>query len=145
MTLYVWLKLIHLLGVVVFLFAHGVSGGAAFAIGRSVQADTRGLLRISQVSAIFANPALLLIIVSGVWMAWLGSYWSRVWPWAAITILVLTIAGMFFIARPYYVARDSKSDEVLAQALARVQPRAAAIVGGAALLLLVSLMVLKPF
>ena len=145
MTLYVWLKLIHLFGVVVFLFAHGVSGGAAFGIGRSVQADTRRLLRISQVSAIFANPALLLIIVTGVWMAWLGSYWSRVWPWAAIVILVLTIAGMLFIARPYYVARDSKSDEVLAQALARVQPRAAAIVGGAALLLLVSLMVLKPF
>ena len=145
MTLYVWLKLIHLLGVVVFLFAHGVSGGASFAIGRSVQADTRRLLRISQVSAIVANPALLLIIITGVWMAWLGSYWSRMWPWAAIVILALTVAGMVFISRPYYVARDSKSDDVLAQALSRVQPRAAAILGGVALFLLVSLMVLKPF
>ena len=145
MTLYVWLKLLHLLGLAAFLFAHGVSGGASFAIGRSVQADTRRLLRISQVSAIVANPALLLIIVTGVWMAWLGSYWSRLWPWAAIVILVLTIAGMVVIARPYYVARDSKSDDALAQALSRVQPRAAAILGGVALFLLVSLMVLKPF
>lgn len=145
MTLYVWLKLFHLLGLVVFLFAHGVSGGASFAIGRSVQADTRRLLRISQISAMFSNPGLLVIIVTGVWMAWLGSYWSRVWPWAAVVILVLTIAGMFFIARPYYVARDSKSDDVLAQALVRVQPRAAAVFGAVALVLLIALMVLKPF
>ena len=89
MTLYVWLKLFHLLGVVVFLFAHGVSGGASFAIGRAPEADTRRLLRISQVSA--------------------------------------------------------KSDDVLTAALTRTQPRAAAIFGGIALVLLVALMVLKPF
>ena len=145
MTLYVWLKLFHLLGVVVFLFAHGVSGGASIAIGRAPEADTRRLLRISQVSAMFSNPGLLLIIVTGVWMAWLGSYWSRVWPWASVVILTLTIAGMVFVALPYYQARDAKSDDVLTAALTRTQPRAAAIFGGIALVLLVALMVLKPF
>lgn len=145
MTLYVWLKLFHLLGLVVFLFAHGVAGGASFAIGRTVQADTRRLLRISQISAIVANPGLLVVIVTGVWMAFLGSFWSRGWPWAVVVILTLTIAMMVFVSRPYYQARDSKSDDVLSQALSHVQPRAAAIVGGAALLLLVFLMVVKPF
>jgi len=145
MTLYVWLKLFHLLGVVVFLFAHGVSGGASFAIGRAVEPDTRRLLRISQVSAMFANPGLLVILVTGLWMAWLGNFWSRGWPWAAVAILVVTIAFMFYVARPYYAAREAKSDDVLAATLSRVQPRAAAIVGAVALVVLVTLMVVKPF
>lgn len=145
MTLYVWLKLFHLLGLVVFLFAHGVSGGASFAIGRSVEPDTRRLLRISQVSAMISNPGLVLVIVTGVWMAFLGSYWSRGWVWAAIVILVLTIAGMVFFARPYYMARDATADDALGQALTRLNPRAAAGVGTVALVLLVALMVLKPF
>ena len=145
MTLYVWLKLFHLLGVVVFLFAHGVSGGASFAIGRSVEADTRRLLRISQISAMVSNPGLVLIVVTGVWMAFLGSYWSRGWVWAAVVILAVTIAGMALFARPYYAAREAKSDDVLSKALTRLNPRAAAGVGAVALVLLVALMVLKPF
>ena len=145
MTLYVWLKLFHLLGLVVFLFAHGISGGASFAIGRTAEADTRRLLRISQVSAIFSNPGLLVVIVTGVWMAWIGSYWSRGWPWAAIVVLAVTIAAMVFFARPYYMARDATSDVALNTALGRFQPRAAAIVGAVALLVLVFLMVVKPF
>jgi hypothetical protein len=63
----------------------------------AVEPDTRRLLRISQVSAMFANPGL------------------------------------------------AKSDDVLSSALNRLQPRPAAIVGAVALVVLVALMVLRPF
>ena len=148
MTLYVGLKALHLLGVAAFLFAHGVSGGAAFVLRGEVSNDTRRLLRLSMVATMVSDPALLLVIVTGVWMAFLGSWWSRGWTWAAIVVLVAVMVAMFLIvARPYYQARDAsgKTDGVLAQVLAQTKPMAALWIGGVGLLLLVGLMVLKPF
>jgi len=147
MTLYVWLKFFHLVGLAAFLFAHGVSGGAAFALRGPLTANSRTLLRLSQTSSFISNPGLLLVIVTGVWMAFLGSWWGRGWIWAAVVILVLLLVAMGLIARPYYMARTAagKSDEEVGQALSRTNPSAAAWVGGVGLLLLVGLMVLKPF
>lgn len=147
MTLYAWLKFFHILGLVTFLLAHGVSAGASLALRGPVSGQTRQLLTLSQRSAMFFYPGLLFVIVTGVWMAFAGSFWGRSWLWAAIVVLVLVIGAMVFIARPYYMAREAagKSDEELAQALSRTRPIAAAWVGGVALVLLVGLMVLKPF
>jgi len=95
-----------------------------------------------------ADPALLVVIVTGVWMAFLGSWWGRGWIWAAIVVLVALMSAMFIVvARPYYAARDSagKSDQELAQALAPARPVAAVWIGSVGLLILVGLMVLKPF
>ena len=148
MTLYVGLKALHLLGLATFLFAHGVSGGTAFALRGPISAATRRWLRLSMVATMVADPALLVVIVTGVWMAFLGSWWGRGWIWAAIVVLVALIAAMFIVvARPYYAARDSagKSDQELAQALAPARPVAAVWIGSVGLVILVGLMVLKPF
>ena len=128
MTLYVWLKFFHLVGLAAFLFAHGVSGGAAFALRGPLTANSRTLLRLSQTSSFISNPGLLLVIVTGVWMAFLGSWWGRGWIWAAVVILVLLLVAMGLIARPYYMARTAagKSDEEVGQALSRTNPSAAA-------------------
>ena len=147
MTLYVWLKFFHVAGLVAFLFAHGVSGGTAFVLRGAVTANSRALLRLSQTSSFISNPGLILVIVTGVWMAFLGSWWGQAWVWAAIIVLVLLLVAMVLIARPFYIAREAagKSDEDLGQALSRTRPTTAAWVGGVGLLLLVGLMVLKPF
>ena len=55
-----------------FLFAHGVSGGTAFALRGPISAATRRWLRLSMVANMVADPALLVVIVTGVWMAFLG-------------------------------------------------------------------------
>jgi uncharacterized membrane protein len=147
MTLYTWLKFFHLFGLTVFLFAHGVSGGASFALGTSASSTARQLLALSQRASFISNPGLLIVIITGVWMAFLGSWWGHGWVWAAIVILVALVVGMGLIARPYYMARDAarKSEEDLAQTLSRTRPQAAAWMGSVGLLLLVGLMVLKPF
>src|SRR5206468_4272336 len=97
MTLYVGLKALHLLGLATFLFAHGVSGGTAFALRGPISAATRRWLRLSMVANMVADPALLVVIVTGVWMAFLGSWWGRGWIWAAIVVLVALIAAMFIV------------------------------------------------
>jgi len=138
-TLYAWLKFFHLAGLTLFLFGHGVSAGASLALRGTVSAQTRQLLVISQQSVMFYYPGLLVVVVTGVWMGFVGSYWSRGWVWAAIVILVLTIAAMTALARPYYKARDAagKSDQELGQALSKTRPILLAWIGAVALLLLV--------
>ena len=146
MTLYAWLKLFHLLGLVLFLFGHGMTAGLSFAMHGQLSQQTRQLLVLSQRSAALYYPGLLVVVVTGVWMGFIGSWWSQKWIWAAIAVLVLSIGAMGALSRPYYKAREAaqKSDADTAKALREARPGLLAWIGAFALLLLVGLMVLKP-
>jgi hypothetical protein len=147
MSLYAALNFAHLLGVAVFLFAHGVSAGASLLLRHQVAASARQLLELSRRSTIVANPALLVIIITGVWMGFVGSWWGHGWIWVSIVVLVLVIASMFYVARPYYLARDAAkdSDQALIDSLGRTRPLLAAWIGGGGVVVLITLMVFKPF
>jgi uncharacterized membrane protein len=146
-NLYVWLKFFHLFGLAVFLFAHGVSGGASLALRGPVSPQSRRLLRLSQRSSFIANPSLLVVIVTGVWMAFAGHSWGEGWLWASLVVLVALLGAMGFIARPYYMARDAaeQPDDVLIDRLGHARPLAAIWLGGVGLTVLIFLMVFKPF
>jgi hypothetical protein len=138
---------IHVLGVGVFLFVHGISGGVSFLLRGPVTASTRSLLRFSQITSQASNPALLVVLATGVWMVFEGHWASKIWPWAALAILIVTLGFMVVVARPYYVAREAAKgpDDVLATRLAAARPQLAAAVGVVALVILFALMVFKPF
>jgi predicted integral membrane protein DUF2269 len=147
-VLYSWLLFVHVLSVGAFLFAHGVSGGASFMLRGPVTGTTRTLMRYSQMAGAVSNPAIILILITGVWMTIAGHWGSRVWPWLALGILIVSFAAMVFIARPYYMARDAGkggSEEEVAAKLARTKPELAAAIGVVALVILFGLMVFKPF
>jgi uncharacterized membrane protein len=131
--------------VVVFVFAHGVSGGASFAVRGQVTGATRTLLQLSRQSSFVSNPALLVVIVTGIWMAFVDNWWHQAWPWVAVGVVVVLLASMFFFARPYYLGREAKSDDELGQRLGTTMPEAAGAVGLIGLAVLVVLMVFKPF
>jgi uncharacterized membrane protein len=146
-NLYVWLKFFHLFGLAVFLFAHGISGGASMLLRSPVSSDTRKLLQLSQRSSFISNPALLIVLITGIWMAFQANVWGRGWIWAGIVVLVGVLGAMGFISRPYYMARDAakESDDVLAQRLSRARPIPALWIGAIGLAVLIFLMVAKPF
>jgi uncharacterized membrane protein len=148
-TLYVWLKFIHILSVGVFLFVHGIAGGLGFLLRAApVSAGTRPLLNVSRITGQASYPLLLLILISGIWMAFAGSFGRTVWPWAALGILIVTIAFMGYIARPYYMAREaakSGDDAAVAAQLSKAMPELAGGVGALAVVLILALMVFKPF
>ena len=146
-VLYTWLRFVHLLSIGAFLFVHGVTGGASFLLRGPISVTTRPLLRVSQIPSQASYPLLLLIVVTGIWMAFAGHWAARLWPWAALVILIATIAVMGFVARPYYLARDAAKgpDNAVAVPLSRARPVLAAVVGALALVLLFWLMVFKPF
>lgn len=145
--LYTWLKFIHILSVGTFLFVHGITGGTSFLLRGSITPTTRILLGASRVTGQASYPLVLLILITGVWMTFAGSFGHMVWPWAALVILVLTLGVMGAIARPYYLAREAAGgpDDALAAKLANTRPQLAAAVGVVALLLILALMVFKPF
>ncbi len=146
-NLYVWLRFLHLFGLAVFLFAHGVTGGASLALRAPVSVASRRLLWLSQRAGIIANAGLLVVIISGVWMAFAGHWWGRGWLWTSLVVLVGLLVAMGFIARPYYMARDAaqQPDDVLADRLRQTRPLAAMWIGALGLAALIFLMVFKPF
>ena len=146
-SLYVWLKFVHLSFVFVFLFAHGISGGASLALRGAVAGSTRSLLTLSQRSAQAGTPALLVILITGIWMTFAGHWSGMVWPWLALGVLLAVSGAMVYVSRPYYLAREALagSDDALAQQLSRTRPMLAVWVGVIGLVVLLFLMVFKPF
>ena len=146
-NLYAWLRFFHLFGLAAFLFAHGVSAGASIALRAPVSSESRRLLLLSQRSSFISNPSLLVVIVTGVWMAFAGHWWGQGWPWVSVVVLVVVLGAMGYIARAYYLARDAadQAHGVLADHLSRTRPLAAIWIGAVGLAVLIFLMVFRPF
>ena len=145
-NLYAWLKFLHLMGLAIFLFGHGVAAGNALALrARPAAAVSRALLNLSIRSYALTYPGLLILIVTGVWMGFLGSFWRSGWIWTAVAILVVLFVVMGALSVPYHQARDAKDDGVLDSTLGQARPIAISLVGAIALLALIFLMVFKPW
>jgi uncharacterized membrane protein YhhN len=146
-NLYSWLRFLHLLGLAAFLISHGVTAGAALALRGPASPASRGLLRLSLVSGAVAFPALLLLIVTGVWMGFAAHLWGKGWMWTSVVVFVAIVMAMGWIANGYRAARDAtkESDDVLGERLGRTRPIAAIWIGSVGLLVLLYLMVFKPF
>lgn len=147
-SVYVWLKFVHLAGLGMFLFGHGISGGVSFALRtRPVGDVSRALLQLSVWSYRIAYPGLLLLVATGVWMGFEGAWWGRGWIWSAIALLVLVAGLMTYLSLPFHRARESlkEADSVLAERLDRTRPALAAWVGTIGVTGILFLMVFKPF
>ena len=95
---YQYLVLAHLLGFALFLMGHGVSMFFAAALRRERNVDRlRALLDLSLSSLIATYLGLLLLIASGIWLGFAGSFWGQGWIWTAIAILIAEMALMIFM------------------------------------------------
>jgi hypothetical protein len=100
---YEWWKFVHVAGAFAFLIAHGVSIGVSFRI-RKERDPVRvlALLQLSGSSIMALYLSLLVLVGAGVVMGFLRDWWSYVWIWTAIGVLVVTILAMYALASPYY-------------------------------------------
>jgi uncharacterized membrane protein len=149
-NLYSWLKVFHLVGLAAFLLGHGVSAGVAmFLRGRAVDAATGPLLKASMGASAVTYPGLFVLLATGVWMGFAGSFWHQGWIWAAIVVLVAVLVVMSALSVPYHQARDAvgkaKDSSEVETSLRRARPIALLAVGSAGLLIIIFLMVVKPF
>ncbi len=162
MELYPWIVLLHVVGAFVFAIAHGVSGFAAFAIRAAKRDPARvsALLEVSGFSLGAMYAGLLMLLVGGIWAAIYAGHFSRGWTWAAIVLLVVVIVAMYAMASRYYarvrqaVGLPSMLDKEPASGagpadlealLTNRRPEVLATIGGIGFLVLLWLMVVKPF
>ncbi|HEV2236645.1 MAG TPA: hypothetical protein VGR57_08300 [Ktedonobacterales bacterium] len=158
--MYQWLVLFHLVGVFSFLLAHGVSAFVIFRVPAEKDVTAlRTLLNLSMRAQIVATISLVVLLIFGVWAAFVGSQWSHGWPWAALGVLVVvwgamsgeagrTMRGLraaVGFAGPNKPMGQPGTPEQIAAAQVRVRPAISATIGGVGLLALLWLMVLKPF
>ena len=160
--MYDYIVLLHVIGAFVFALAHGVS----FAVGLRLRGATSreqvaGLLELSGMAIGGLYVGLLLLLVGGIWAGFAGDHWDRLWIWVSIGILVAVIVAMYAIATPFYsrmraaagVFTDPKQvakfGEIAPDELARMgassRPIWLAVIGGVGLLVILWLMVVKPF
>jgi ABC-type xylose transport system permease subunit len=157
-----WIVLLHVAGAFLFVIAHGVSMWMAIQVSR--ETDRRriaALLDLSSASLGILYIGLVALLVGGIWAAIDGDFFSRGWPWAALVLLVLIAVAMYAIATPFFrrlreavgvqpttgeaATSPQASDEDVA-ALARQTPvMPLAVIGFGGLLIILWLMVLKPF
>ena len=161
--MYEWIVLVHVIGAFIFVAAHGVSMVTSFRLrNERDRARQAALLETSAIGVYAMYVGLLVLLVGGIWAGFAGNHWGRLWIWAALATLVVVIAVMYALATPFYgrmraatglepyVARANKFKppatiadlEMLATSN---RPIVLAVVGGIGLLLIVWLMVLKPF
>lgn len=155
----------HILGVFLFLLAHGVSVGALLRLrGERDPAAVRTLVDLSARSFPAMTIGALVWFISGILAGFSGNYWTtgKLWIWASLVVAVL-IAGVMTPMGRFYLDRvrtalgmdpkgkvgqplgDAIDPQVLDQAIASGRPLTLAAIGLGGVAILSWLMVFKPF
>lgn len=151
--MYQGLVFLHLVGVIVFALAHGVSMFAAFRVRR--ETDPRvvaSILDMSKGAISMLYIGLLLLGIGGLGAAWQAGWLLSPWAIASYGVVILVLAVMYSLATPYYVkVRELVGDgtaqvdpDELRQVLNTRRPELLVSVGAIGLLVLLWLMVFQP-
>jgi hypothetical protein len=165
--LYPWIVLVHVTAAFAFVMAHGVAVFAGFRVRQERDhARIAALLDLSTASIGLMYGALLVVVVAGLVAGGIGGWLGRLWPWSSIGVLVAVAAAMALFgtglfrrlrllvgasltpaqARRLEPAPDpATAERELGLRLRSRRPELLAAIGGGGLLIVLWLMVLKPF
>jgi hypothetical protein len=161
-----WIVFTHVAAAFAFIAAHGASMGVFFKIRRERdRAKLVTLLELSSYSIGVLYIAFLVLLVAGTLAGIVGGWWTngRLWLWAALVVLVVVVGAMYGLMTTTYVKlrtalgipspSETKkgivpapgSDAEVDALLTSSRPTIGAVIGIAGLLVIVWLMVVKPF
>jgi hypothetical protein len=164
MTWYPWIVLLHIAGAFMFALSHGV--GIWMAVQLRKERDPRrigALLDLSSTSLVGVYVGLLLLLVGGIWAGIMADWFKFAWIWIALVVLIGITVLMYVIATPFFselrtalgqrTQRTPKgapdpiplADEEVAALAARTPVNILAATGFGGLLIILWLMVVKPF
>jgi hypothetical protein len=162
MDVYPWIVIAHVFFVIIAFGAHGTSAFAMFQAKRETDRNRlAAVLDLSGASLGVAGVALILAVLLGIVAAVMGGHFSRLWPWAAIGVVIVSFGVMTPVgANPMSDLRQALglpsradrgqtpragTDAEVRRAQDALRPELLAIVGVVAIAILVWLMELKPF
>jgi hypothetical protein len=154
---------LHVAFVLLFVLVHGASAAIAFQLRK--ERDPVRVAALLDASRLAVNSWVMIVgmlgfLVTGIWLGFMGGFWGKWWLWLSIAVLVIVVAGMTPMgamklrrARVAYgleTGRDKEPPPPADLALAERElqswnPVPIAALGGVGLLVVVYLMVVKPF
>jgi uncharacterized membrane protein len=151
--MYTWWRFAHVVGALGFLATHGATAAVAMRLRKERDpAKIRALLGLSRSTRPWMYVSLLLLIAAGVIAGFQGHWWDQGWIWTALILLIVLLVAAFPLAVPYYVrvrravAEDAATTpDELESLLLSPRPIVIAVIETAGLVVIVWLMVLKPF
>ena len=164
MEWYPWVVFVHVAAAFLFVMGHGASMWTSDQIRRETDVSRiRGLLELSSRSLSMVYVGLVTLLVAGIIAGIMGGHFARGWIWAAIVVLVAIIVLMYAFASRYYgqvreavgirsyqTPKDAPdptpvSPETLAALLDTRRADYIGLIGVVGLLILLWLMMFKPF
>jgi hypothetical protein len=165
--LYPWIVYVHVSAAFGFVLAHGVAVFAGFRIrGERDRVRIAAMLDLSTASQWLMYGSLVILVVAGLLAGAMGGWFGRLWIWTSIGVLLVVAVAMMFIATRHYLdlrqlvgasnssrqvrtlAPPCDSDGVDKELAIRLRSRRAellAVIGGGGLLIVIWLMLAKPF
>jgi hypothetical protein len=163
----IWLKFIHVLGALALVLTHGASAAVAFKLrGERDRVRIGALVDLSNAYLNAFYLAFVIVFAAGILTGIGAGYWTsgQLWIWASLIVFIAIVIGMYALAMPYFrdlrralgiatfqdvragiAAPPPADDRELAALLASSRPMWVAAVGLVGIVLLVYLMVVKPF
>lgn len=90
--MYRYIVYLHILGALGFMIAHGASASMAFRLRKEKDMGRiRAMLDLSGFPTMIMYISLLVLLVAGIVLGFMGRWWNRGWIWTSIG-LFLTIA-----------------------------------------------------
>jgi hypothetical protein len=162
--MYQWIVLLHIIGAFLFVASHGVAIWMAIQISREKDRTRIGaLLDLSSASLNGLYVGLLLLLIGGIWAGIVRDWFRFGWIWLALVVLIAITVLMYLVATPYFRAlrgavgirsqygpKDAPdpvplSDAEVAAIAARSPVAILSATGVGGLLIILWLMVVKPF
>jgi hypothetical protein len=159
-----WIVFIHVLAAFVFAAGHGVSMFVAFRVRRERdRGRMAALLDLSAASLAAAVIALLLLLAAGILAGVVLNSWGKAWIWVSLVLLIVIGGLMTPLGIGYFNmirlalgqrTRNLKesdpdpvpvSDDELARILESRRPEQLLSIGGIGFLVIVWLMMFRPF
>jgi hypothetical protein len=164
MEWYPWVVFVHVAAAFLFFMGHGASMWVSDQVRRERDpVRIRALLELSSTSLGLVYGSLVVLLIAGIAAGIMGGHFGRLWIWAAIVVLLVTLVLMYALASRYYgrvreavgirsymTPKDAPDPipvppEQLAALLDSRRPDLIGLVGIGALLILLWLMFFKPF
>lgn len=154
--MYPWFVFLHVVGLLVFVAAHGVSGWVAFRVrGEADRRVVTALLGMSLQATRAAYLGLLALGIGGLGAAWSAGLLTAPWVVGSYIVVAVVLVVMYAVASPFYMGLrkaleappggDGPIDDAeLAARLQNRRPELLVTVGVAGLVILVWLMSVKP-
>jgi hypothetical protein len=164
MDWYPWVVFVHVAAAFLFVMGHGASMWASDQIRKERDPERiKALLELSGRSLGLVYGALLALLIAGIAAGIMHGHFARGWIWAAIGVLVVIMVAMYALASRYYgsvreavgirgyqTPKDApdptpvSADELAALVDSR-RADVIGLVGVVGLLILIWLMMFKPF